>query len=777
MALPGSAPAYSCAPDLEERAAKRAQHLCDQGFFAKGVKALGHNKVLDGSLPDVQKVLDSKHIAPTDGIDFVLDEAPLDSPPFFGDDVEKSLRKCSNGAAPSWSGWTKELLAAACDADPLLYDYLGTFLHNLQRSADPRLRDVVRTGLLFAMDNAKHPTDERDPRPITISELFSKILGNLAMEKAAWHLHPSQRGVCHKGGTHQAIVEVQRAYDAREDVIIATFDVRNAFNATRRAAIDKKLRRMGASAQYLRDYFRWMYGKESDIYINTGKGLEHYRSREGVRQGDMVASLLFALAFTDPAVEAAREIFGDDVLRCLWLYCDDVTVVGTVDEVIAFKASLEKHLALHVDEEKQLDGVGLTLNMRKSRALVDRCTEEQVRLLTLAGFQIDRGCTRALGSPVGANEACRAWVAMKVAGWQIFWERLRHECLRPVTALTLLAKCGNVKFEHLAKSLPPDVTLESAFAFDEIVDDTAKAILGTTDEPIHQALLRAALWIRPYAVIAAPLYECTVALCESRRVCVREVVQKALEEYYTSLPSLPFVERHVRAVQGRTAANTFYSSAPVNARPICQHHFAQGMRLRLGVLPARVPKVCDCGFIFGEVPASTAAINHCLTCPHNRGKTTTTRHNLILQAMLDVMATYGIVSTLRCHDMHPHLIPDMHVISLLKQAIIDLTVVDDVHRGTSVFDAAADFKSEKYNDLAEELRMRFFAVPVSTYGTLHQDAVDFIDHLAEKVPVHRRALFRNELRCAIQHALLQGNSEIMDRYLQRQSERAGDFLP
>ena len=193
--------------------------------------------------------------------------------------------------------------------------------------------------------------------------------------------------------------------------------------------------------------------------------------------------------------------------------------------------------------------------------------------------------------------------------------------------------------------------------------------------------------------------------------------------------------------------------------------------------PRASPKVCDCGFIFGDVPASTAAINHCLTCPHNRGKTTTTRHNLILQAMLDVMATYGIVSTLRCQDMHPHLIPDMHVISLLKQAIIDLTVVDDVHRGTSVFDAAADFKAEKYSDLAEELRMRFFAVPVSTYGTLHQDAVDFIDHLAEKVPVHRRALFRNELRCAIQHALLQGNSEIMDRYLQRQSEHAGDFLP
>jgi len=47
--------------DEEERAAMRAQGLCDDGFVAKGVKALGRSRVLDGSDPEVQKVMDSKH--------------------------------------------------------------------------------------------------------------------------------------------------------------------------------------------------------------------------------------------------------------------------------------------------------------------------------------------------------------------------------------------------------------------------------------------------------------------------------------------------------------------------------------------------------------------------------------------------------------------------------------------------------------------------------------------------------------------------------------------
>jgi len=790
VSIRGASPKYRQPLDADERAAKRCQELCDQGFFKKGVKALGKPKVLDGDVPEVRDVLESKHVAPTDGKDFILTCAPLDLPPYYADQVEKAVNQCANGSAPCWSGWTKELMNAACLTDPLLYHELAMFLHTLQKCVDPRLRSIVRTGLLVALDNAKHHTDPVDPRPITISEFFSKILGTLAMNNSKWHLHESQRGVCHKGGTHQAVVEVQTAYDTRPETIIATFDVRNAFNSTRRAAIQRKLAKMGVGAQHLKEYYRWLYGTPTDIYIRGADGLVHYRSREGVRQGDMPASLLFALAFTDAALLAAKDVFGDTNLEeFLWLYCDDVTVVGTVAQVLQFKERLEHHLAFQ-DETSTPDAVGLKLNMKKSRALVDRCTPEERDLLAAAGFQLDVGSTRVLGSPTGAVAACTEWVLKKVAGWQKFWELLRHEALRPVTALTLLKRCGNVKFDHLAKSLHPDVTRNAAHVFDEHVLASARAILAITTVA-DVAIVRGALHIEPYVVISKPLYESTLALIARKpsEANVKAAKQTAMEEHYKSLSSLPFVERHVAAVQNETASNTLYTSTPIrgqNAGASTTHHFAQGMRLRMGVLPAhlRVSK-CDCGFVFGSsksgVMTSQRIINHLLTCRHNRGQTTTTRHDRVLDAMAAVLFTYGHNARWRKSEMielDPTgvLIPDLHVTSLLRQIIIDLTIVDTVHRGEEALDDASDTKNAKYEELAKSLGMRFFAVPISTYGLLHAEAAAFIEHVSHSVPVHRRSHFVRDMRCAIQHALLEGNSLIVENTVTRLSAADGNWV-
>ena len=763
VCLPGAPPKYLVKIDEDEKAAVRCQKLCDEKNWKKGVKALGRNRVLDGSLPEVRSTLNDKHVAPSDGVDFVMFEPPLDIPPYLAHEVEEAHMRTACGAAPGWSGWTKELFGAACRTDPQLYTEWGIFLHRLQGCSHPRLRDIARAGLLFALDNAKNPGDAPDPRPITISEFFTKLIANIAMKKSGWHMHPSQRGVGHPGGTSQAIVEVQQTYESLLGTVVATFDIKNAFNSLRRAAIHAKLRQLGPAGQYLMEYFRWMYGREAEIFVRANGQAEKYRSREGVRQGDMVASLLFCLAFTDAAVAAGYDVFGADVAARLWLYCDDVTIVATVDEVLRFKKRLEHHLTAHTIDDVRL-GVDLNLNMKKSRVLADRCSESELCLLREAGFQLDFGCTRVLGSPVGSTEARRLWIANKCAGWQCFWERLRHDALRPSTVITIASRCGNVKFEHLAKSLPPEVTLEAAAVFDANVDAVIKYALAIK-EPVHQCVLRPTVNIRPYAIISPAIYESTLALCERRFFSVRQATKAALQAHYASLSQLPLVERHVLATQGSTAVDTLRCSAPVPAKRISDHQFAQGMRLRLGVLPSHMPVTCPCGFSFGKVPAPIAAINHMLTCEDNHGATTVTRHNGVLQAMLDVMAAYGIVSTMKCRDLHHDLIPDMRIISLPRQVIIDLTIVDGVHRGLGAVDDAADFKREKYTALAEQKGMRFFAVPMSTYGHMHQEAINLVNHVADHIHIHRRAAFREDMRCAMQHALLAGNSDVVDQYL------------
>ena len=756
--LNGSTPTAREELDKDEKAIRQAQTLAEQGFVGKACKAIGTNRVLDGSLPAVRDVLVQKHPSG----DFVLMQPPLSTMPYHAENVQKALRKCANGSAPSWSGWTKELLMAACHTDPDLFHHLAVFLSKLQASLDQRLAMIVRVGKLIALNNARSPDDPDDPRPITISELFSKLLGLMAMDMSRWNLHPCQRGLHHKGGTHQAIIEVQRAYDADPTKIVATYDVSNAFNATRRAMMKTKLDLMGMSAAHLMEYFRWMYGSQSDVYIRSRHELEKYLSCEGVRQGDMPASLLFSLVFTDAAIAASTGIV-KDVLNSLWLYLDDVTLVETVHVIIKYKVALEA----------ELEPYGLHLNMKKCRALVDRCTPEEIALLVEAGFQLDYGCTRVLGSPVGDQASCRAWVLVKVTKWQPFWEKVRHNLLSPFTALLILSKCGHVKFHHLAKSLPPEVVFDAAVIFDDMVDDSIDAILARRCKGVDQHTRRAVCHLAPYVVTCRALYENSLKMLAGERVSDKVDVHHAIVQHYETLPAIPFVGPLVCAVQGVTAADTFRPTTT-----LCDSDAVNGLLLRHGVAPQHIPSVCSCGFFFGRLPIGVAAIHHLMHCPDNVGKTQTTRHHEVNDAIKAVLFLYGVYSIKENSKLHPYLRPDLHIVSMARQILTDVTIVDDVYTGDpNMLQTAADEKHAKYDALAESLKMDFFALPISAYGRLHSEVFKFIDAVALKcVNSFRRSQFKQDMRTAIQHALLKGTADVANAAVARLCNRTADWI-
>ncbi len=761
--LDGTAPKYQDAIDPEEKSIRQAQTLAEQGFIGKACKAIGTNRVLDGSLKAVQVVLEAKHPSGT----FFMPDAPLQTMPFHGEAVQRVIMKLANGSAPCWSGWTKELVNAACRTDPDIFHFFAVFLSKVRVSPDLRLAELLRTGKLIALNNARSPSDPDDPRPITISELFSKLLGLLAMEQSRWCIHPTQRGVNHKGGTHQTIVEIQRAYDADPTKIVATFDVSNAFNATMRQAIKNKLQRIGMPSQDLLDYFRWMYGSQSDIYIRASDELIKYRSCEGVRQGDMPASLLFSLVFTDAAVAAAESSFGTgstlDVLRAMWLYLDDVTVVETVAAILRFKIALEK----------ELEDIGLRLNMLKCRALADRCSAAELKALVDAGFQIDYGCTRSLGSPIGGEAACRIWVLAKVEKWQPFWEKVRHNLLAPFTAMLILSKCGNVKFHHLAKSLPPKVCRDAAIIFDGMVDDSCDAILGRRLGDVDLYTRRALACLAPYAVTCAALYENTCKMLDGERIDDKIAVHHAIVSHYEKLPSSPFVGPLICAVQGVTAADTFQPTTTLTDATA-----VNGLLLRHGVAPRHLPSICSCGYFFGKLPVGVEAIHHLMHCRDNVSKTHTTRHHEVVHAIQNVLHLYGICSVWENSKLHPTLRPDLHITTPVRQVIIDVTVIDDVYTGDpDALQLASVEKHGHYDALADALKMDFFAVPLSSYGKLHSESHRFIDRIAMKcVNQFRRRQFKRDMRSAIQHALLKGTSDVVDAAVSRLSGRFADWV-
>ena len=232
-------------------------------------------------------------------------------------------------------------------------------------------------------------------------------------------------------------------------------------------------------------------------------------------------------------------------MTCCWRCdLDDVTVVETVSAILKFKDELTAELLL----------VGLSLNMSKCRALVDRCSPEDLARLIAAGFQIDRGCTRSLGSPIGDPAACRSWVLAKVSKWQPFWEKVRQNLLSPFTAILILNKCGNVKFHHLAKSLAPDVHHDAAVIFDHMVDESINDILSRRLASVDHHTRRAVVHLQPYTVIGPGLYDCTLKLIAGERVQEKVVTHQAILDHYKKLPSTPSaLRRRMRTPSGSCA--------------------------------------------------------------------------------------------------------------------------------------------------------------------------------------------------------------------------------
>jgi hypothetical protein len=146
-------------------------------------------------------------------------------------------------------------------------------------------------------------------------------------------------------------------------------------------------------------------------------------------------------------------------------------------------------------------------------------------------------------------------------------------------------------------------------------------------------------------------------------------------------------------------------------------------------------------------------------------------------AIKDVLYAFRLTSVRENYKLDPTRRPDLHIISLRQQVIIDVTVVDDVNSANpGLMDDAAVEKHKHYDDLAQRLGFRFFAVPMSSYGKLHEETHKFIEHMARQVGAHKRSELRTALRTAIEHALLDGNADIVDHTMARLCDRVGDWL-
>ncbi|MDR3403430.1 MAG: reverse transcriptase domain-containing protein [Chthoniobacter sp.] len=400
-------------------------------------------------------------------------------------------RRINNGSAPGPSGWTgahlqliaergtKQAIDGLC---ALIQDLCnGVFDGDLkQRLLSCTLMPIWKKGVGSGI------------RPIAIGEVFPRLAAHYQMSLIADELprlfSKIQYGVSRPGGS-EAAAQVTRALIeecARHHptaVAIAT-DAKNAFNQTSRAKMWRTLM-AHPSTQPIWRYVHWCYGEESPLLLFERDGHLHtvLRSREGARQGDPLASFLFALSMQrlyEEIIEGLPDCHAVAVL-------DDLTLIGPSEQVLqAFDRM--KNKAPEYSLELQVAKCQAYLPPTAFGTVVPAVEEEEEEERQRATrARVHSACAsaglqcvprlEALGVTFGTNDDIEAELDDIVSSHTSFFEAITHAKMPTQVGYALLRQCALPRLGFLARTTRPHLIRAAAERFDAMVLHHAERLL------------------------------------------------------------------------------------------------------------------------------------------------------------------------------------------------------------------------------------------------------------------------------------------------------------
>jgi ubiquitin carboxyl-terminal hydrolase 44/49 len=252
-------------------------------------------------------------------------------------------------------------------------------------------------------------------RPITLTDTITKIIGNLLLnhyhQEIANHLQPLQLGLNKRHGLEYIVHLSTHILQDIPDWDIFNLDSSNAFNSVSRQVA---LAEIQTHLPGLFPFVSSMYINPSKLWVQTDDGPRSIMSCEGVRQGDTLGPLFFAMAANVLLLKLKEKIPEGIVVA----YHDDFTLAGPREKI--FEA-----LEIVLDLGPR---IGLNPNPAKSKLLM-ACTEslEQdvnnfARLLgvdptseTFVHHLSPMKGTLCLGTPIGSPEYISSWLSEKIA--------------------------------------------------------------------------------------------------------------------------------------------------------------------------------------------------------------------------------------------------------------------------------------------------------------------------------------------------------------------------
>jgi hypothetical protein len=418
--------------------------------------------------------------------------------------MEDEMRRSDTGAAPGPSGYGSNFIQvlatdAACVA--ALAVLIG---HIVNDKLPATVRSLLNTCVLVSLEK-----DGGGRRPVAIGDMLYRMAArfalSLVLEAAQRTLRPYQFGVGAEDGCTQVVQSLQHllslppapappaprpphqfAFSRPRPAPVAadptprplaclSIDIVNAFNTVDRAAV---LRAVYGNAELALCWrmVAFGYGHPSLLLMPCAEGVDEteafIESSSGVRQGDPLAALLFALVMHGVYEQVAR------ICRSgCFAYSDDGHGVGWLEECWRAWEALPELLG----------PLGLRLNTAKceltcfySDTLQHAGDVAALDAFRAAGVSINASALKVLGCVVGASDAVTAQELERRpsfrADQRVAFKRL--PLLGKTTGYLALSQLTGTVLTNRLRAMPPAATRAHAAGYDRQVLQVAHLLVG-----------------------------------------------------------------------------------------------------------------------------------------------------------------------------------------------------------------------------------------------------------------------------------------------------------